>query len=100
MHNRVPRQRFATALPDLAWCGKPHGRDYTRADRGLGAGWMRRAGDKSWRRPIGLVAVVNSQPVGHSLWGRIDLLFVSDRARQGIGGNLLGASAFSIQRKS
>ena len=51
-----------------------------------------------WRQKladsIGLVAVVNSQPVGFitAIGTHIDLLFVSpDRARQGIGGALIEA---------
>lgn len=60
-----------------------------------------------WRQKladsIGLVAVVNSQPVGFitAIGTHIDLLFVSpDRARQASAARLSRRSALSIQRKS
>ena len=77
-------------------------RDYTRADRGRA-----QVDETRWRQKladsIGLVAVVNSQPVGFitAIGTHIDLLFVSpDRARQVSAARLSRRSAFSIQRKS
>ena len=69
-------------------------RDYTP---GQIAAWAQ-VDETRWRQKladsIGLVAVVNSQPVGFitAIGTHIDLLFVSpDRARQGIGGALIEA---------
>ena len=63
-------------------------RDYTPAQMDE-TRWRQKLADS-----IGLVAVVNSQPVGFitAIGTHIDLLFVSpDRARQGIGGALIEA---------
>lgn len=69
-------------------------RDYTP---GQIAAWAQ-VDETRWRQKladsIGLVAMVNSQPVGFitAIGTHIDLLFVSpDRARQGIGGALIEA---------
>ncbi len=78
-------------------------RDYTP---GQIAAWAQ-VDETRWRQKladsIGLVAVVNSQPVGFitAIGTHIDLLFVSpDRARQVSAARLSRRSALSIQRKS
>lgn len=76
-----------------ARCGNRQSGLYPGADRGLA-----QVDETRWRQKladsIGLVAMVNSQPVGFitAIGTHIDLLFVSpDRARQGIGGALIEA---------
>lgn len=85
-----------------ARCGNRQSGLYPGADRGLA-----QVDETRWRQKladsIGLVAVVNSQPVGFitAIGTHIDLLFVSpDRARQVSAARLSRRSAFSIQRKS